>query len=608
MIIDRMINRIQVLPEVVINQIAAGEVIERPASILKELLENSLDANSSIIRIYLDNGGIKGIKVVDNGVGIYPEDLPLVFKQHATSKINNVSDLDSINSLGFRGEALASIAAISVVNISSNQLEPSGTTIEVKDIFYNLPVRKKFLRSSTTEFNYIQEMFKRLALSNFSVSFILYNNNKLIKSLPVINNAITNLEVDQELALKEQRIAKLVGNRFIENAFFFNIQANTLQLYGWISNIYDVSGSHIQYFYLNNRVVKDKLLNAAIREATKKLALPAAYCLYFKLDPMLVDINVHPTKQEVRFSDPKIIYAFVYESILEAFQQFKVKNSEINAEHIMVAHNYEINQENTDLDRNVNANVNMNFNELDFKNTNSIDLTNLTDSKNLINSTNSTNSINSTNSTNLTNSINSTNLKIFPIFNNQYVLFTGKILNLNELWVLNIKEGLQWLLANSLQQKDKLVGYKLIIPERVKLSNEISENFQEIINLLAEFKFDIGQIHADVLLVKSMPDNFYFFEIQIDYGRFFKELLKLQSQVIDEYGYEHTIIKKNNNENNCEINFKINNKIINLLIDCIKPQDLSVYAHKDLIRLITILTKENFVFCRLNQYSFEKML
>ena len=601
-----MINRIQVLPELVINQIAAGEVIERPASILKELLENSIDANSSIIRIYLDNGGIKGIKVVDNGIGIHPEDLELVFKQHATSKIKKVSDLDSINSLGFRGEALASIAAISVVDIRSSQLEPSGTTIEVKDIFYNLPVRKKFLRSSTTEFNYIQEMFKRLALSNFSVGFMLYNNNKLIKSLPVINNVITNLAVNQNLALKEQRIAKLVGNRFIENAFFFNIQANTLQLSGWISNVYDISGSHIQYFYLNNRVVKDKLLNAAIREAVQKLSLPAAYCLYFKLDPMLVDINVHPTKQEVRFSDPKIIYAFIYESILEAFEQFRIKNSDNNRDdnnndnnadhdHIKAPQNHEINQKNPDLDLNVN--LNMNFNKLDLKNTNPID---------------SAEPIDSVGQTDATNAI---NLKIFPIFNNQYVLFTGKLteknLNPNELWVLNVKEGLQWLLVNNLKNKDKLIGYKLIIPERIKLNHEISDDVGVIINLLAAFKFDIVQIHADVLLVKSIPENFYFFEIQVNYGKFFKELLKMQSQLqfqselqlqaTDDYQIRSGIKCVGDNQIN------IDSRIINLLIDCIQLQDFSVYTNKDLIKLITVLFKENFTFGQLNQYKFEKM-
>ena len=161
---NKKINRINVLPELVANQIAAGEVVERPASIVKELMENSIDANSTLIRIYLENGGISGIKVMDNGDGIHADDLPLVFLQHATSKITTVNDLLRIYSLGFRGEALASIFSVARTNIISTQLEPSGTTVEVKDLFYNIPARRKFLRSNKTEFNYALEIFKRIAL------------------------------------------------------------------------------------------------------------------------------------------------------------------------------------------------------------------------------------------------------------------------------------------------------------------------------------------------------------------------------------------------------------------------------------------------------------
>lgn len=624
-------NRIKVLPELVINQIAAGEVIERPASILKELLENSIDANSSMIRIYLDNGGINGIKVVDNGIGIHPDDIPLVFKQHATSKIENLKDLDFISSLGFRGEALASIASISMVNIITSQLEPSGTTIEVKDIFYNVPVRKKFLRSSNTEFNYIQEIFKRIALSNFSVGFMLYNsyknsynnlnnNYKLIKSLP----AIYDIDVDQDLMLKEKRISKLVGNKFIEHAFFFNTKVNDFQLYGWIGNVYDISGSCIQYFYLNNRPVKDKLLNAAIKQAIQKLNVPTAYCLYFRLNPMFVDINVHPTKQEVRFSDPKVIYAFIYESVLEAFDQFKFQRSRI--EHVEEDRPELVG---TSIDKDRVEQVGL-INQSDLRqiagdgslDIKSFECPSLSGGKYKYSSQHSLSDKKHSPqhmSSHIENidRYNNINLKIFPIFNNQYVLFSNVFLSSkefsgsydfsgsehisdsenasssDELLFLNVKQGLQWLLINSLQQKIRLVSYELIIPERVKLGFEIAIDFQIVKGLLVEFKFDVEQIHTDVLLIKSIPEYFYLFEIQINYARFFKELMKM----ISKRQYLQ--------------NLQINREIISLLIDCIKLNDFNdfkLYSQKDLIKLIMILINAKFMFGKLNQSTFEKLV
>lgn len=632
-------NRISILPELVINQIAAGEVIERPASILKELLENSIDANSSMVRIYLDNGGIGGIKVVDNGIGIHPDDISLVFKQHATSKIKDINDLNLINSLGFRGEALASIAAISVVNIITSQAEPSGTTIEVKDIFYNLPVRKKFLRSGNTEFNYIQEMFKRIALSNFAIGFILYNNNKLVKSLP----AIVNMEVEQDLDLKEQRIAKLLGSKFIENAFFFNIKANNLQLYGWIGNVYNVSGSQIQYFYLNNRIVKDKLLNAAIKQAIQELSLPTAYCLYFKLNPMLVDVNVHPTKQEVRFSEPKIIFAFIYESILDAFRQFKVKNAMINQENL---DNY---------NGNYNGNGTDNYNDIDNKN-NSVDHHNNNQYDNYCNKTyyqdysvtsdtgeSQVSGINDTSDagnvsnvgdasdasdagdasdtmvekyitvkkyiTNAAENINlnksNINLKIFPVFNNKYVLFVNnlttcandlnnlndlnklnKLNDVNSLLVLNVEQGLKSFLSNNLMQPESQVSYNLIIPQRVKLIQDISVDFQVVESLLKKLKFEVMQIHANILLINSIPECLYAFEIQVDYVKFFNRIFKMQQKCIE----------------------LSNKNIVDLLMDCVDFRDLAVYTHKDLIKLIEALIKQKFVFYKLTQNMLEKLV
>lgn len=323
--------RIKKLSPFVASQIAAGEVIERPASVLKELLENSIDAGSDIIDIELEQGGVRLIRVHDNGCGIYKEDLELALMQHATSKISTVEDLEGISSLGFRGEALASIAAVSQLEliskpneqemgwefkIDNNIVQPAahhdGTTISVKNLFYNIPARRKFLRSERTEFNYLEELFKRIALSQFDIAFSLTNDDKKIKQLPVCHN---------ELA-KAKRLAILCGNRMLEQSIYIDAEQNGLRLSGWLG-IPAGARRHIinQFFYINNRMIKDKLINHALKQAYQPYCDAGkypTYCLYLALDIKALDVNVHPTKHEVRFRDARVVHAFLTKVIQEA--------------------------------------------------------------------------------------------------------------------------------------------------------------------------------------------------------------------------------------------------------------------------------------------------
>lgn len=329
--------RIQRLPTLVANQIAAGEVIERPASVIKELLENCIDAGANQINIELGYGGLNLIRVVDNGIGIMAEDLPLAIAPHATSKISELKDLYAIASMGFRGEALASIASIAKLKISSkpaNQkhamkliaeegsiltLEPDvrqqGTTIEVSDIFFNTPVRKKFLKSERYEYQLIEKIVKRFALSAFSTAISLRHNGKLMLNLPLANTE----------KAKQNRIEKLLGKRFFEAADYIDIEHLGMHLYGWLSNEdYQLSQNDKQFVYVNSRMVKDKLLNHAIKKAYESILYPGrhpACVLFFNLPTEEVDVNVHPTKHELRFQEPRLIHDFISSSLEKKLNQ-----------------------------------------------------------------------------------------------------------------------------------------------------------------------------------------------------------------------------------------------------------------------------------------------
>ncbi len=327
--------RIQILPTHVANQIAAGEVIERPASVVKELLENAVDAGAQTIHIEIGFGGLNLIKVSDNGLGIDEDDLMLAVSPHATSKITELKDLYHLDSMGFRGEALASIASISRFRLSSKpahqlnakmlQLDEDGvrllptarsqgTTVEVADLFYNAPVRKKFLKSERIEFQSIEMVVKRFALSAPDITIYLKHNHKETLKLPAVKC------VDSE----RERIKKLFGKSFIEQCIFIDTEYNGISLRGWISSVtYQRSQRDKQWIYLNRRMVQDRLLQHAVQQAYQSMLHPGRFpscLLYLTVPPDQVDVNVHPTKHEVRFQEPRLIHDFLVSSLSAAVE------------------------------------------------------------------------------------------------------------------------------------------------------------------------------------------------------------------------------------------------------------------------------------------------
>jgi len=320
---------IEILPARLANQIAAGEVVERPSSVVKELVENSLDAGATTIKIDIEKGGAKRIRISDNGSGIVKSELSLALSRHATSKIKDLTDLEGICSLGFRGEALASISSVARLSLTSKPAEqesawqanaegrdmavtlqpaahPNGTTIDVVDLFFNTPARRKFMRTEKTEFTHIEEVIKRMALARFDVSFILSHNHKVIKHFKAAANKNQY----------SKRVAQICGQKFIDHALEVDCQHGDLHLSGWVGlpsfsrNLNDLSFS-----YVNGRMMRDKLINHAIRQAYSDM-LPSdtypAFVLFLTLDVREVDVNVHPAKHEVRFHQGRYIHDFIY--------------------------------------------------------------------------------------------------------------------------------------------------------------------------------------------------------------------------------------------------------------------------------------------------------
>lgn len=322
---------IRELPAHLVNQIAAGEVVERPASVVKELLENSLDAGASRIEVELEEAGIKLCRVRDNGTGIPRDELALALSRHATSKISSLEELEHVATLGFRGEALPSIASVSRLLITSRErsadsgfmldgadggvggvspaAHPSGTTVEVRDLFFNTPARRRFLRSERTEFGRVREVIERIALSRSSVALRVTHNNRQILDLPA---AVTPAEL-------VDRVGRVCGREFTENAIYIQRETGGMLLRGWLVRpVHARSQPDLQYMFLNGRAIRDKLLAGAVRAGYRDVLYRdrwPAFVLYLDMDPAWVDVNAHPAKQEVRFREPGPVRDFVRRTV-----------------------------------------------------------------------------------------------------------------------------------------------------------------------------------------------------------------------------------------------------------------------------------------------------
>lgn len=325
-------SKIKLLSPRLANQIAAGEVVERPASVIKELVENSMDAGATRIDVDIEAGGVKLMRVRDNGGGIEQDDMALALSRHATSKIIELEDLEKVGTLGFRGEALASISSVSRLTMLSNTAEqgpgwkaqsegrdmtvdvspaphPQGTTAEVRDLFFNTPARRKFLRTEKTEFGHLEEVIKRQSLSRFDVGFYLNHKGKAIHALKPCSSQLE----------RERRVASVCGPAFMQHTLHIDTESAGLRLWGWVAlPTFSRSQSDLQHFFVNGRVIRDKLVSHAVRQAYRDVLFHGrhpAFVLYLELDPSNVDVNVHPTKHEVRFRDGRTVHNFLFRSL-----------------------------------------------------------------------------------------------------------------------------------------------------------------------------------------------------------------------------------------------------------------------------------------------------
>lgn len=343
-------NSIQQLPPQLVNQIAAGEVIERPASVLKELLENALDAGATRIFVELEQGGMQSVRVSDNGFGIPKEELHLAVQRHATSKIKSMDDLEQIATLGFRGEALPSIASVSRFSMASNnseegnagwiistdgrefseEVEPvrqtRGTTVEVKDLFFNIPARKKFLRTEKTELKHCDNVLRKIALSRFDITLIAKHNDRNF------------LEVNSCDFLSDgsDRVGQISGKQFADQSIYLENAATDIQVKGWISlPTFSRSQADLQYFYVNGRAIRDKVIAHAIKLAYKDVLYHGrfpAFVLFLEIDPSQVDVNAHPTKHEVRFRQSRYVHDFIRHTVGKAIAETMPKQEQQGAE------------------------------------------------------------------------------------------------------------------------------------------------------------------------------------------------------------------------------------------------------------------------------------
>ncbi len=343
-----LVMRIHSLPIQLINQIAAGEVVERPSSVVKELVENCFDAGARQISIEIEQGGIRLIKIRDDGGGIVKEDLPLALSRHATSKIATLKDLEQVVSMGFRGEALPSISSVARLTLISRTAgadcawrvtadgterdfdpqpdpHPEGTTVDVRDLFYNTPARRKFLKTEKTEFAHIETLIKRMALSRFDIGFLLTHNQREVLNL---KPAATEIE-------QERRVAGICGSAFIENSVKIDFESSGLHLTGWVGlPTFSRSQQDMQFFYVNGRLIKDKLVAHAVKQAYQDVLFHGrhpVFVLFLTLDPTLVDVNAHPAKLEVRFREGRLVHDFLFSALHRSLADLRPGHQETSS-------------------------------------------------------------------------------------------------------------------------------------------------------------------------------------------------------------------------------------------------------------------------------------
>ena len=319
------------LPDLLVNQIAAGEVVERPSSVVKELVENSLDAGAQSVQVFLEQGGKRLVRVIDDGCGIAKDELALALARHATSKITSLQDLEEVASMGFRGEALPSMASVSRMTITSRTVDAEhawqvktangeietavpapgapGTQVELRDLFYNVPARRKFLRTDRTEFSHVDELLKRFALARPDVSFQLQHNNRMVRQFSAVRS-------DQDML---ERLEKVVDQEFVDHTLIIDEQRGHYGLRGWVAEPrYNRAQADRQFFFVNGRVIRDRLVAHAIRQAFRDVLFHGrhpAFVLFLEMPFSGVDVNVHPQKHEVRFRDSRSVHDFIYSTL-----------------------------------------------------------------------------------------------------------------------------------------------------------------------------------------------------------------------------------------------------------------------------------------------------
>ena len=332
-------SRVQLLPALLINQIAAGEVVDRPASVVKELLENSLDAGARRVEILLEESGLRRIRIRDDGHGIAPDDLALCLARHATSKIRSLEELEQVESFGFRGEALPAIASVARLQLTSRETgmeqawqisvsggesgelapaaHPAGTTVEVRDLFFNTPARRKFLKGERTELFHVQDVVRAAALARFDVEFRFQSAERSVWRLPPALDA----------QARHQRVAEILGEGFLENSLYVEHEHLGLRLEGWVGlPTFNRANTAAQHFFVNGRPVRDKTVAHAVRQAFSDVLFKGrhpAFVLYLTLDPASVDVNVHPAKQEVRFREARLVHDFLFRTLYQVLGEHR---------------------------------------------------------------------------------------------------------------------------------------------------------------------------------------------------------------------------------------------------------------------------------------------